>query len=299
MADSKKPVANRPTSAQKFGRMPTRSKPSKQLAAMLKSSGNSTRVQTGTVSAVRWDGTVNITLGGQRYIGIACAQSYADRKPGDRVQVVTHGGMPFVLGAVGGDPDAIAPEIYPTATEQYTWARNGSLSQDIKMFVNSDSDQRVGRLGTKNPVYGPTDQYYQAAYSYWDGAANIMNDPADTVQQIDFFVARSDWDDGDDGPAFLTLWPHKSDALPADPTNLGFVTGLDQLSINFTLEAGELKIITLPDDWRDNIGAASLDANSIRGFVIRPQTTSSGTDPVDNSYAMLTVMTGALRVYTA
>lgn len=275
----------------------SRSKPSKSLKAALRAENNATVIRTGTVTAVRWDGTVNLNLGGQRFLAVACAQSYANRKAKDRVQVIMQGGMPFVLGAVGGDPDSNVPEIFPTYSQQYTWGRNGVLGQDVQLYVNDGQEQRVGRPGSVDPTYGPTDQYYQVVYSYWDGSANLMNGPADLVQSIDLFVGRSDWDEGDPGPAKLSLVPHKMDALPGNPQDILRPLTVDPLFIDFTLEAGEMKFITLPDDWRDNIGAATLDTNTIRGFMIRPQTPGGDANPVDNSYALLADITCAIRIY--
>src|SRR6185369_362056 len=88
----------------------TPAKATRKIVKVARPDNKATIVQTGTVTAVRWDGTVNLTLGGQRFPAVPCASSYNSRTPGDRVQVITHGGMPFVLGVIGGDPDAPAPE---------------------------------------------------------------------------------------------------------------------------------------------------------------------------------------------
>lgn len=261
------------------------------------------KVRTGTVTAVRWDGTVNLTLGGTAFRGVACAQSYTNRLPGDRVQVVQHGGMPFVIGVVGADPNAVVPTIFPTEAIQYTWAMNGTDGSfgETHMYVNEGANQRIGRRGSNNPVYGETDQFYQALYGFWNGAANILNNPADTTHSIDVFVGRDDWDDGDPGPASLSLWPHDFDALPVDGQlvifDVKFPTGIIPPNIDFTLEPGELKVITLPDTWRNSIGASPLGTFDIRGFAIRP-----GAAPVipfadDNSYAFMDEITCSVRIY--
>lgn len=279
-------------------KMPSRSKPSKALAEALKRENNATVLRNGTVTAVRWDGTVNLIMGGVRYLAVPCAQSYADRKTGDRVRTIMHGGSPFVLGAIGGDPDAPAPEFFSTQVKQFTWGRNDVFNQEIRMFVNEGDPQRVGRPGTKKPVY-PGDIYYRVLYSYWDGAANVLNGPADTVQSIDLFVGRDDWDEGDPGPANLVLYAHKMDGLPDAWASILYQTTLEPSRVTFTLEAGEMKVITLPDTWRDNIGATTLDSNSIRGFAIQPW--HEGTVPLgvlDNSYAVLSEITAGVRVYT-
>lgn len=286
--------------AAKTKTMKTRSKASKTLAEALRRENNATAVKTGTVTAVRWDGTVNLTVGGVHFVAVACAQSYADRKPGDRVQIIMHGGMPFVLGSVGGDPNVPSPEIYPTDVKQFSWARPGG---DIRLYVNEGTTQRIGRPGDGDPVY-PGDVYYEAVYSYWDGVANTMNDPADTAQSMDIFLARDDWDEGDLGPANLTLTPHKMDAIPNDPASILYQIGLDPPRLDFTLETGEMKIQTLPDTWRDNIGAATLTADTIRGFTISPQAIDPAAPKgsrmaVDNSHAILTNITAALRIYTS
>ncbi|UTN91859.1 hypothetical protein SEA_STUFF_28 [Streptomyces phage Stuff] len=278
--------------------MKTRSKPSAAFAKAMKADTNATVVRTGTVTAVRWDGSVNLGLGGQKFIGVACAQSYQDRKVGDRVQVIMHGGMPFVMGAVGGDPDSNSPDFFSTDQAQYTWGLNQTTGQNQKIWANEGMPMRIGRPGDREPVYGGKDVYYQAAFSYWDGAANQLNTDATPTDSIDLFVARSDWDEGDLGPAYFTLWGHKMDALPASPQSLLLNTSLDPKSIDFTLEAGELKVITLPDTWRDNIGAATLDANTIRGFLITPQAPDGEPWAVDNSYAILSTLTCGVRVYT-
>jgi hypothetical protein len=278
-------------------KMPSRSKPSAALARSLKADANATVVKTATVTAVRWDGSVNLQMGGQHYVAVACNQGYQDRQPGDRVQVIMHGGMPFVLGSIGGDPDSSVPEIFPTDTAQYTWGLNNTSAQDQKIWANDGQQMRVGRPGSIHPTY-PGDTYYMAAWSYWDGAANQLNDDTMPTTSIDVFVARTDWDEGDPGAAYFTLWGHKMDALPNSPQSLLLNVALTPASIDFTLEAGEVKIITLPDTWRDNIGAAVLDANTIRGFLITPQAPDGEPWAVDNSYAVFNNMTCGARVYT-
>jgi hypothetical protein len=277
--------------------MKTRSKPSAAFARSMKADNNATVVKTGTVTALRWDGSVNLQMGGQRFVGVACAQSYQDRKAGDRVQVIMHGGMPFVMGAIGGDPDSSVPEIFTTDQVQYTWGYGNQTGRNQKIWVNEGMPQRVGRPGTRTPVY-PGDTYYQAAFSYWDGTANQLNDGATPDKSIDLYLARADWDEGDPGPAYFTLWAHKMDALPNSPQSILLQTTLDPASIDFTLEAGELKVITLPDTWRDSIGATTLTADSIRGFLITPQAPDGEPWAVDNSYAILSNITCGARVYT-
>ncbi len=278
-------------------KMPSRSKPSKAFANAMKADTNATVVKTGTVTAVRWDGTVNLQMGGLRFVGVSCAQSYQDRQVKDRVQVIMHGGMPFVLGSVGGDPDTSVPEIFASDTAQYTWGYENGDKPDTKIWANEGLPMRVGRPGSRHPVY-PGDTYYQAAWSYWDGAINDLNTQATPTESIDLFLARADWDEGDPGPAYFTLWGHKMDALPNTPQAVLINASLTPASIDFTLEAGELKIITLPDTWRDNIGAATLDANSIRGFLITPQAPDGKPWAVDNSYGVFNTMTCGVRVYT-
>jgi len=280
--------------------MPTRSKPSKAFSRAMKADTNATVVKTGTVTAVRWDGSVNVIVGGQRFVAVACAQSYSDRSPGDRVQVIMHGGMPFVMGVVGGDPDAATPEWFSNDAQQYTWGRNNQTNNDQKVWANEGLPMRIGRPGSIHPVY-PGDNYYQAAWSYWDGATNSLNgahNAAEQAQSLDLFVARADWDEGDYGPAYFTLWGHKMDALPDDPQAILLQTTLDPPSIDFTLEAGELKVITLPDSWRDNIKATTLTVDTIRGFLITPQAPDGEPWAVDNSYAILSTITGGMRMYT-
>lgn len=277
--------------------MKTRSKPSAAFAKAMKSDNNATVVKTGTISAVRWDGSVNLQMGGQHFVAVACAMSYSDRQAGDRVQVIMHGGMPFVMGAIGGDPDSSIPEVFSTDAKQYSWGRNRQAGANLKIWANEGEPQRIGRPGSLKPTY-PNDVYYMSAFSYWDGATNVMNDPADTTQSIDLYMARADWDEGDPGPANLTLWAHKMDALPDNPQSILLQTTLDPKQIDFTLEAGELKVITLPDTWRDSIGAASLTADSIRGFLVTPGSPDGEPYAMDNSYAILTNITCGVRVYT-
>jgi hypothetical protein len=57
-------------------------------------------------------------------------------------------------------------------------------------------------------------------------------------------------------------------------------------------------VITLPDTWRDSIGATTLTADSIRGFLITPQAPDGEPWAVDNSYAILSNITCGARVYT-
>lgn len=274
----------------------TRSKPSKSLAEALKRENNATVVRTGTVTALRWDGTVNLRQGGQRFLAVACAMSYSDRRVGDRVQVIMHGGMPFVLGAVGGDPDTSVPELFPTQVKQFTWGYGGTTGKEIQLFINEGVNQRVGRPGSLFPEH-VDDNYVQAVYSYWDGLANIMNDEADTTKTIEVFMGRDDWDEGDVGPAYLSLWAHKHDGLPSDPQAIQYKTDLDTKNIDFTLEPGEMLAIQLPDDWRDNIGIATPTTETIRGFTVRPAAAGEAPHAVDNSYAILTNITCALRIY--
>lgn len=277
-----------------------RSKPNLAFARAMKADTNATVVKTGTVTAVRWDGTVNVIVGGQRFLAVACAQSYSDREAGDRVQVIMHGGMPFVVGAVGGDPDTASPEWFSSDQQQYTWGLNNQTGADQKLWLNEGLPMRIGRPGSIHPVY-PNDVYYQAAWSYWTGTTNTLNglhNAAEQAQSLDLFVARADWDEGDFGPAYMTLWGHKMDALPADPQAILLNTGLDPASIDFTLEAGEMKVITLPDSWRDNIKATTLDSSTIRGFLITPQSPDGKPWAVDNSYAVLSTLTGGMRMYT-
>lgn len=277
----------------------TRSKPNAAFARAMKGDTNATVVRTGTVTALRWDGSVNLGLGGQRFTGVACAQSYQDRKVGDRVQVIMHGGMPFVMGAVGGDPDANVPEFFSSDQTQYTWGWNETTGSNTKIWINEGQPLRIGRPGDREPVFGGKDSYYQAGLSYWDGLANQLNDEATPTTSIDVFLARSDWDEGDNlGPAYMTLWAHKMDALPANPQQVRLETTLDPAYIDFTLEPGELKVITLPDSWRDSIGATTLNTDSIRGLLITPQAPDGEPWAADNSYAILSTLTGGIRVYT-
>ena len=68
--------------------------------------------------------------------------------------------------------------------------------------------------------------------------------------------------------------------------------------LDFTIEAGELQVLTLPDSWRDSIKATTLVASSIRGFLITPQASEGEPWAVDNSYAILSTITGGVRMYT-
>jgi hypothetical protein len=277
-----------------------RTKPSAAFAKSMKSDVNATVVKTGTVSAIRWDGTINLTMGATRYVGVACAQSYSDRTVGDRVQVIMHGGMPFVLGAIGGDPDSAAPDFFSSDQQQYTWGLYGVANQDQMVYVNEGQPQRVGRPGSRKPTY-PKDQYYQAVYSYWNGTSNDLNglhNTAEQAQSLDLFIAREIWDEGDPGPAYLTLWAHCMDALPTSPQSIVLNTATDTPHIDFTIEAGELQVITLPDSWRDSIKATTLVASSIRGFMITPTAPDGEPGAVDNSYAVLSTITGGVRMYT-
>ncbi len=278
----------------------SKSKPSAAFAKTMKADTKATVVKTGKITALRWDGTVNLTIGAARFVGVACNQAYADRAIGDRVQVIMHGGMPFVMGAIGGDPETDAPDFFSTDQEQYTWGLNGLKNADQKIWANDGRPQRIGRPGDRTPVY-PGDTYYMSAYSYWDGSTNLLNgahNAAEQAQSLDLFVAREIWDEGDVGPAYLTLWAHTMDALPNDPQAIVLNTATDTPSINFTLEAGEQKIITLPDSWRDSIKATTLVSSSIRGFLITPQAPDGEPFAVDNSYALLTISTGGVRMYT-
>jgi hypothetical protein len=297
MATKKRVVAPPKVKPAKTGNMPSRARKSKALKIALRNDTDRTVVKTGTVTAVRWDGSVNLRMNGQHFVGVACAQSYADRKAGDRVQVLMHGGMPYVMGAVGGDPSAPAPDFFSTDAYQYTWGLYGETDRDQRIWVNEGVDQRVGRPGDLEPVYGEKDSFYQVAYSYWDGTNNLLNDAATPETSIDLFVV-SDWDEGDPGPARLTLWGHRHDVLPESPQTMLLNALMDPPSIDFTLEAGELKVITLPDEWRDSIGADVLTNASIRGFLITPAAPEGEPNAVENSYAMLSTVTGGVRVYT-
>jgi hypothetical protein len=277
-------------------KMPSRSKPDKALKTALQADVHRTRMVQGTVTAVRWDGTVNLLAGGVRYIGVTCTASYVNRQSGDRVQVVIANATPLVLGVLGGDSLAAAPEVWPTNVMQFTWGYGNTAGQNRPVYWSEAGDTRIGRPGSVRLTY-PGDTYFQAAFSFWDGTQNLMNGPADLVQSIDLFVARDVWDEGDDGPAHLQLVPHKMDALPASPQSMLYQQTLDPPSIDFTLEAGEQQLITLPDNWRDSIGATTLDSNSIRGFSVWPG--NNGVEPwaLDNSYALLTNLTCAIRIY--
>lgn len=275
----------------------TKSKPSAAFAKSMKADVNATVVKTGTVTALRWDGSVNIQLGALRFVGVACAQSYQDRTVGDRVQVIMHGGMPFVLAAIGGDPDTDVPDFFSSDAQQYTWGLNGQKGNNQKIWINDGQPQRVGRPGSRTPTY-PNDSYYAAAFSYWDGTANTLNaaGAAHNTYSIDLFVARELWDEGDPGPAYMTIWAHTSDALPNNPQSLALNTSTDTPSIDITLEAGEQQIVTLPDSWRDSI-SGTLVSTSIRGFLITPSAPDGEPWAVDNSYAILNTLTGGVRVY--
>lgn len=293
---AKKTTPPKSTSASK----PVSTKPSAAFAKAMKADVNATVVRTGTVTAIRWDGSVNLTMGATRFVGVSCAQSYSDRAAGDRVQVIMHGGMPFVLGAIGGDPGAASPDYFTVDQQQFTWGLYGQKTQDQKVWVNEGQPQRVGRPGSRQPVY-PKDQYYQAVFAYWDGTTNLLNglhNAAEQLQSLDLWIARADWDEGDPGPAYMTLWAHCMDVIPNDPQTILLNVATDTPSIDFTLEAGELQVLTLPDSWRDSIKATTLVASSIRGFLITPQAPDGEPFAVDNSYAILSTITGGVRMYT-
>lgn len=280
--------------------MPTRSKPNAALKKALASELHATQMLTGTVTAVRWDDTVNVQVGGTLYQGVSCASSYSGRQSGDRVQLILQGGQPFVMGSVGGDDDQVQPDFFPAAFSLFTWGRgNVAVGNDRPLYYTENGLSRIGRPGSTHPTY-PGDNYSSAAYSFWDGSTNQLNSTAKTPagQSIDLFMARDVWDEGDPGPAHLQLVPHCMDALPAQPGSMIYQQSLDPPGIDFTLEAGEQQVITLPDNWTASIAATTLTSSSIRGFSIWPGNTGGPPWALDNSYAILTPLTCAARVYT-
>lgn len=267
----------------------------RKTKAVLKAAKNQPKnMVTGTVSALRADGTVNVSINGFRYQGVPTMADYTPRNIGDRVMVHRQGGQLMVLGKVGSDDFAAAPGIYITNWAIYSW---GVAMGTNDKALNYGLEQ-VGRKSERFPV-NDADYMARLAFSYYvSSSPNTMNGPADLTKNIDIYLERDEWDGGYDGPAGFTLFAIKNDALPADPSGLQYQTGLTTPSIDFTLEPGEMKIITLPDDWRNSIGATTLDANSIRGFVIEPQGQSIAPfDVSEYTYGLFTAMSGALRIY--
>lgn len=265
-------------------------------AVVHRSKVHQSKLLTGIVTALRADGSVNIRINGNRFQGVPTQESYDIRSIGDKVTVMKTGAQYMVMGKVGSDDLAAVPNVLPTTYLQYSFGINKGVD-DRRLYIElMDGGYRVGRKSEQFPV-SEFDIMAQLAIGYYS-TSNAMNSysNAHPTYQIDFMAERSEWDDGYEGPASFTLFAIKNDALPESPSSLSYQTTLNPASIDFTLEPGELKIITLPDTWRNNI-AATLSSASIRGFVIQPAGTSMSPEDISRySYGMLTPLTGTLRI---
>ncbi len=256
----------------------------------------------GYVTALRSDGTVNIRINGDRFRGVPTMESYDIRHVGDKVTVLKSGPQYLVVGKVASDDITVMPTIFPTTFVEWSWGINNGKSDKRLWIGDQGSGYRVGRKSERFPT-NDADYFARLGICYYNGSEpNLMNNPADTNKQIDLYFERDEWDGGFDGPASFTLFGVKNTGyFPADPTfgSLNYNTGLNPSSIDFTLEPGEMKIITLPDTWRNNIGAATLDANTIRGFVVEPSGSSiSAQDVNTHTYGVfLPSISGGLRIF--
>lgn len=226
----------------------------------------------GTVTALRSDNTANIKIQGQRFNGVPLANfggtGVNALNVGDGVWVHHSGSQYLIFGKQNSDDLTNAPTIFPVAFPQWTWGVSDGLGDK----TSYGGYMTVGRKTEKFPA-NDADYLLRLGIQYYDGVNNLMTGPADLVKQIDLFLERSEWDGGYDGPASFTLFGVKNDAMPLDPANLVYQTTLVPASIDVTIEPGEMKIITLPDTWRNNIGG-TVGVDTIRGFVIEPQGSS-------------------------
>lgn len=275
------------------------SKPVKYLRKYVNGAGGNTRMTTrvATVTALRYDGTVNIRMNGDRYQGVPTMAEYDPRSVGDKVRVLfQNSGNPLVLGKLASDDLTAQPTIFPYEVASWTWGVDGGASDK---YVSG----RLSVVGRQSEQFPTTagDHYLRMGIGYWNGSANLMNGPADLEKNIDIYLERDEWDDGYEGGSRFSLFPIRNDQLPKDPSpgSLNYQTSLGPSSVDFTLEPGELKVVTLPEEWRNSIGAVTLDSTSIRGFIIEPQSTSVSPEDVNShTYGKFTPLTGALRMYT-
>jgi hypothetical protein len=270
-------------------------KPVKYVSKYMVKGGQSTGItfRSAQVTALRYDGTVNLLMNGHRYQGVPTMAEYDPRNVGDKVRVVfQNNGNPLVLGKIASDDFTAAPTIFPAEYQTWTWAI-GTTNQ-LNKFI-SGIGNIVGRKSEKQPV-NDADYYLRLGIGYWNGTTNIMNGPADTVKNIDIYLERDEWDEGYEGGAAFTLFAAGYNELPMNPG--AYQTWMTPGSIDFTLEPGELKIITLPESWRNSIGASSLNSTSIRSFVIEPQSSAPNVGSTNaHAYGRFTNLTGALRIY--
>lgn len=270
----------------------------KKTKAVIRGSKNSRTYVSGIVTALRSDGTVNVRIGGMRFNGVPTLETYDIRSVNDKVSIIKAGSQYIVLGKLGSDDMIPNPTVYPKSTAQWTWGAGGGAS-DHRMWVG---DSRVGRQSERFPI-SDSDYYARWGICYFDGSTNTLNGPADLVKQIDVYVERDEWDDGYEGAASFAMYGfvQQTGFLPEDIRTLAYNTTIVPNSIQFTLEPGEFKVLTLPDTWRNNIGAGSVSADTIRGFVIEP---GVGGDkkriPANinlHTYGRFVGISGAVRIY--
>lgn len=278
--------------------MTSKSKPAQKVKKAFKNE-RKTSYHTAKVTALRNDGTVNLAYGGIRHMGVPTMASYDPRAVGDRVHILlSTGGHMIVLGKVGSDDRLEQPTIFPVDVRTYTWGRPGGdrytpAGPGMGLFD-------VGRASENFPV-GSYDTYRQGAFTYWDGTNNLMTGPATLEKNIDLYLERDEWEvayDGYEGPSYFTLWPLKNNGLPHRPQELEFQDSLSVTRIDFTLEPGEVQVIQLPEVWRNNIGAAVVDSDTIKSFLVTPRAKSTyAGDAGARTYGYMTTLTGGLRIY--
>lgn len=270
----------------------------KKTKALIKNAKpQQSKAVTGYVTALRSDNTVNIRINGDRFRGVPTMDTYDPRSVGDKVQVIKHGSQYIVMGKLSSDDLDVSPTIFPVDYAQWTWGVDRGAG-DKRLWIESEGNGfRVGRRSELFPV-NDWDYFARLGIGFYNGSSNLMTGPADTTKQIDVYVERDDWDDGYEGAATFTLFGVKNDSMPSSPQSLQYQTTLNPGSIDFTLEPGEMKIITLPDTWRNNIGG-TVGADTIRGFVIEPAGSSNQpTDVNSHTFGIFTTLTGGLRIFS-
>lgn len=195
-----------------------------------------------TVSAIREDGKVNLAYQGGTVLGAKCFPSYTNRKVGDQVQVIYCDGQWTVLGTYGSDPNYTGPANSANRYRNYNFnSLTAGNAYDLRPAQQGFTNQGIDTV----PLF--------PAWQYYNGSTNNLTSVG-AVSTIKIWMARQAGDGGLDGAVALRLNPHGYDTLPES----GFTTLAGYTGVSFTLERGEVRVISLPSDWVSAITAATI-----------------------------------------
>lgn len=233
----------------------------------------------GTITATREDGMVNVTVRGMRYQGVPCNAAYTNRTKGDVVQVMLFSNTQFVVGKWGADSSAPNPNVLAADYSEYV-ADSYAYAGDARCQIGCSGD-----TGDAVPL--------ATAWTYYDGTTNQLNAHAAVSGKTtaSLLLTRLDDGSGDDNATAFQIVPHNYNTLPtviAQPTGrFAPVTGLTGLY--GTLEPGEAVFFTLPSDWFAAIAATTPTVKGVACIPLSQDTTAP-------TYAKLSAIAGGIVV---